>query len=43
MADHPWLRHDDRKIPLDILIFKLLKSYLHATPLKCAALKVYIL
>ncbi|XP_020243193.1 CDPK-related kinase 3-like [Asparagus officinalis] len=37
--NHPWLRDEQRKIPLDILIFKLLKSYLRATPLKRAALK----
>ncbi|XWS46286.1 hypothetical protein CRYUN_Cryun14cG0052400 [Craigia yunnanensis] len=36
---HPWLRNDSRLIPLDILIYKLVKSYLHATPFKRAALK----
>ncbi|KAL1200277.1 CDPK-related kinase 3 [Cardamine amara subsp. amara] len=36
---HPWLRDDSRVIPLDILIFKLVKSYLHATPFRRAALK----
>ncbi|KAL5572180.1 hypothetical protein UlMin_021777 [Ulmus minor] len=36
---HPWLRNDSPPIPLDILIFKLVKSYLHATPFKRAALK----
>ncbi|KAH9731332.1 CDPK-related kinase 3 [Citrus sinensis] len=36
---HPWLRDDSRPVPLDILIFKLVKSYLHATPFKRAALK----
>ncbi|CAH2057715.1 unnamed protein product [Thlaspi arvense] len=36
---HPWLRDDTRAIPLDILIFKLVKSYLHATPLRRTALK----
>ncbi|KAJ0962171.1 hypothetical protein J5N97_029999 [Dioscorea zingiberensis] len=36
---HPWLRDDQRQIPLDILIYKLIKSYLRATPLKRAALK----
>ncbi|XP_021281473.1 CDPK-related kinase 3 [Herrania umbratica] len=35
--NHPWLRDDS--IPLDILIYKLVKSYLHATPFKRAALK----
>ncbi|ONK58836.1 uncharacterized protein A4U43_C08F240 [Asparagus officinalis] len=37
--NHPWLRDDQRRIPLDILVFKLTKSYLRATPLKRAALK----
>ncbi|XP_052489131.1 CDPK-related kinase 3 isoform X3 [Gossypium raimondii] len=36
---HPWLRDDSRPIPLDILIYRLLKSYLHASPFKRAALK----
>ncbi|XP_028779797.1 CDPK-related kinase 3 [Neltuma alba] len=36
---HPWLRDDNRPIPLDILVYKLVKSYLHATPFKRAALK----
>ncbi|XP_021815041.1 CDPK-related kinase 3 isoform X1 [Prunus avium] len=36
---HPWLRNDSRPLPLDILIYKLVKSYLHATPFKRAALK----
>ncbi|XP_050249503.1 CDPK-related kinase 3-like isoform X3 [Quercus robur] len=36
---HPWLRNDSRPIPLDILIYKLVRSYLHATPFKRAALK----
>ncbi|KAL9234580.1 hypothetical protein vseg_009436 [Gypsophila vaccaria] len=36
---HPWLRDDNVPIPLDILIYKLVKSYLHATPFKRAALK----
>lgn len=37
---HPWLRDESRALPLDILIFKLVKAYLHATPLRRAALKV---
>ncbi|KAJ9681071.1 hypothetical protein PVL29_020122 [Vitis rotundifolia] len=37
---HPWLRDGSHPIPLDILIYKLVKSYLHATPFKRAALKV---
>lgn len=40
IAAHPWLRDDNRSIPLDILIYKLVKSYIHATPFKRAALKV---
>ncbi|KAK7285746.1 hypothetical protein RJT34_20527 [Clitoria ternatea] len=36
---HPWLRDDSRPIPLDILIYKLVKSYLQATPFKRAAVK----
>ncbi|XP_019420104.1 PREDICTED: CDPK-related kinase 3-like [Lupinus angustifolius] len=36
---HPWLRDDNHPIPLDILTYKLVKSYLHATPFKCAAAK----
>ncbi|KAK9279195.1 hypothetical protein L1049_012873 [Liquidambar formosana] len=36
---HPWLQDESRPIPLDILIYKLVKSYLHATPFKRAALK----
>lgn len=37
--NHPWLRDDQQQTPLDMLIFKLLKSYLRATPLKRSALK----
>ncbi|XP_020524255.1 CDPK-related kinase 3 isoform X2 [Amborella trichopoda] len=36
---HPWLRDEQHHIPLDILIYKLVKSYLRATPFKRAALK----
>lgn len=36
---HPWLRDDQRQIPLDILIYRLIKQYLRATPLKRLALK----
>lgn len=39
-ADHPWLRDDSRPIPLDILVYKLVKAYIHATPFKRAAVKV---
>ncbi|KAL7214015.1 hypothetical protein ACSBR1_026440 [Camellia fascicularis] len=36
---HPWLRDENYSVPLDILIYKLVKSYVRATPLKRAALK----
>ncbi|XP_030934728.1 CDPK-related kinase 3-like isoform X3 [Quercus lobata] len=36
---HPWLRDENRAVPLDILIYKLVKSYIRATPFKRAALK----
>ncbi|XP_010523831.1 PREDICTED: CDPK-related kinase 3 [Tarenaya hassleriana] len=36
---HPWLRDENRGVPLDIVIYKLVKSYLHATPFRRAALK----
>ncbi|KAL6642837.1 hypothetical protein ACP70R_021018 [Stipagrostis hirtigluma subsp. patula] len=36
---HPWLRDERRQIPLDMLVFKLVKAYLRSTPLKRAALK----
>ncbi|XP_008796870.2 CDPK-related kinase 3-like [Phoenix dactylifera] len=36
---HPWLRDEQRQVPLDILIYKLVKSYLRATPFKRATLK----
>ncbi|KAJ0103120.1 hypothetical protein Patl1_05278 [Pistacia atlantica] len=37
---HRWLRDENCAGPLDILIYKLVKSYLRATPFKRAALKV---
>ncbi|XP_047338264.1 CDPK-related kinase 3 [Impatiens glandulifera] len=36
---HPWLQSENHPVPLDILVYKLVKSYLHATPLKRAAQK----
>ncbi|KAI4307047.1 hypothetical protein L6164_030277 [Bauhinia variegata] len=36
---HPWLRNEKLAIPLDIFIYKLVKSYVRATPLRRAALK----
>ena len=41
-AAHPWLRDENRAVPLDILIYKLVKSYIRATPFKRAALKVVV-
>ncbi|KAK6926070.1 Protein kinase domain [Dillenia turbinata] len=37
--NHPWLRDENRPVPLDILVYKLVKSYIRATPFKRAALK----
>jgi len=39
-AAHPWLRNEKNPIPLDILIYKLVKSYVRTSPLRRAALKV---
>ncbi|KAG1354523.1 putative CDPK-related kinase 3 [Cocos nucifera] len=36
---HPWLHDEQQQVPLDILIYKLVKSYLRASPFKRAALK----
>ncbi|XP_042472809.1 CDPK-related kinase 3-like isoform X1 [Zingiber officinale] len=36
---HPWLRDLQQKIPLDIVIYRLVKSYLRATPLRRSTLK----
>ncbi|XP_058753002.1 CDPK-related kinase 4-like [Vicia villosa] len=36
---HPWLRDERNAIPLDILIYKLVKTYVRASPLKRSALK----
>ncbi|CAN6480395.1 unnamed protein product [Victoria cruziana] len=36
---HPWLRMESRPVPLDILVYRLVKSYLRSSPLKRAALK----
>ncbi|XP_071713475.1 CDPK-related kinase 4-like [Rutidosis leptorrhynchoides] len=35
---HPWLRNEKHDVPLDILVYKLVKSYVRATPLRRAAL-----
>ncbi|CAI9764154.1 unnamed protein product [Fraxinus pennsylvanica] len=36
---HPWLRSESHPIPLDMLVYKLVKLYVQATPFKRAALK----
>ncbi|GAB4858599.1 CDPK- kinase 6 [Ancistrocladus abbreviatus] len=36
---HPWLHDESRQLPLDIFVYKMVKSYVCATPLKRAALK----
>lgn len=41
-AAHPWLKEEKHGVPLDIMVYKLVKLYVRATPLRRAALKVYI-
>ncbi|CAM6090086.1 unnamed protein product [Calypogeia fissa] len=36
---HPWIRDGNEKIPLDILVYKLVRSYLRASSMKRAALR----
>ncbi|KAL6123026.1 hypothetical protein ACLB2K_075549 [Fragaria x ananassa] len=36
---HPWLWDERRAVPLDLLIYKLVKSYVRATPFRRAAIK----
>ncbi|KAK4749739.1 hypothetical protein SAY87_027188 [Trapa incisa] len=36
---HPWLRDENLPVPLDILIYRLVKSYVRTSPFKRAALK----
>ncbi|CAI9752838.1 unnamed protein product [Fraxinus pennsylvanica] len=37
---HPWIKNsNDVKVPLDILIFKLMKAYMRSSPLRKAALR----
>ncbi|CAH9057676.1 unnamed protein product [Cuscuta europaea] len=37
---HPWIRdHSDAKVPLDILVFRLMKSYMRSSSLRKAALR----
>lgn len=42
MAAHPWLHDEQQQVPLDILMYKLVKLYLRASPFKRAALKVWL-
>lgn len=40
---HPWIKNsNDYKVPLDILVFKLMKAYMRSSPLRKAALRVSI-
>ncbi|CAN1164758.1 CDPK-related kinase 4 [Linum perenne] len=36
---HPWIRNEVQEVPLDIFIFKTVKSYVRATPFRRSALK----
>ncbi|XP_047160590.1 CDPK-related kinase 5-like [Vigna umbellata] len=36
---HPWIKNKDVKVPLDILIFKLMKAYMRSSSLRKAALR----
>lgn len=41
---HPWIQnHNDVKVPLDILVFRLMKAYMPSSTLRKAALKVCML
>lgn len=43
-AGHPWIRnYNNVKVPLDILIFRLMKAYMRSSSLRKAALRVCIL
>ncbi|WOL05663.1 CDPK-related kinase 3-like isoform X1 [Canna indica] len=39
LSAHPWLRDEQHQAPLDIVIYKSVKSYLRTSPFKRAALK----
>lgn len=44
VAGHPWIRNNiDLKVPLDILILKLMKTYMRSPSLRKAALRVGLL
>ncbi|KAG0590218.1 hypothetical protein M758_1G080200 [Ceratodon purpureus] len=36
---HPWIRNNNVKIPLDIIVYRLVRAYLRATSMRRAALK----
>jgi serine/threonine protein kinase len=36
---HPWIRSENMKIPLDIIVYRLVRHYLRATSMRRAALK----
>jgi hypothetical protein len=40
VAAHPWIRSNNVKIPLDIIVYRLVRAYLRATSMRRAALKV---
>jgi len=43
-AGHPWIRsYMDIKVPLDILVFRLLRAYMRSSSLRKAALRVGII
>ncbi|CBI29545.3 unnamed protein product, partial [Vitis vinifera] len=37
---HPWIKNNDIKVPLDILILKLMKAYMRSSSLRKAALRL---
>jgi len=41
-AAHPWLRDENPGLLLDFSIYKLVKSYIRASPFRRAALKVIV-
>lgn len=43
VTGHPWIKNNDIKVPLDILILKLMKAYMRSSSLRKAALRVRLL
>ena len=42
-AGHPWIKnYKDVKVPLDILVFKLMKTYMRSSSLRKEALRVCV-